>query len=446
MQVPELCLGYAGREITPPVGIHMGGYWGRKSGATQVHDALWAKVLVFSCGEEKAALAALDLVGLDAQTVQQLRQRIEGETGIPAPGVMVCCSHTHAGPLTMAFRGMGEMDLGYLERVKEAVAELAAEAVGQRWPARLLYARVPVQIGVNRRQSRQGATVIGQNPEGPVVAYAHLLRFAGREGRGAVLFSHACHPVVLGSANHSLSGDFAGAAVRHFEAQTGQAALFVNGACGDINPRKQGGTFADVEELGKELAQAVAGGLDQAQEVEVRGVSHALEKVPLPLLEPPPRLLLEAEKLALQLKAELGKLAQSGQDQWAQRVPRARLEWAQELLERVRRGQAKDQHQPFEIQGIALGELVLLGMEGEIFARYQLDLEQAGPPTLLCGYANGCIGYVPTADEYRRGGYEVEEAYKVYPSVQMIGPQSEEIIRERATALLARLRGRLNRR
>ena len=83
---------------------------------------------------------------------------------------------------------------------------------------------------------------------------------------------------------------------------------------------------------------------------------------------------------------------------------------------------------------------MLLGLEGEIFARYQLDLEAEWGSVIACGFANGCIGYVPTADEYPLGGYEVDDAYKVYPSVQMIGPASEELIRNRIGALIARLR------
>ena len=106
----------------------------------------------------------------------------------------------------------------------------------------------------------------------------------------------------------------------------------------------------------------------------------------------------------------------------------------------VRAGAARARVQPFEIQALALGELVLLGMEGELFARYQLDLEAAHGPAVLCGFANGCIGYVPTADEYARGGYEIDLAYKVYPSVQMIAPASESLIRQRAAALIAKVR------
>ena len=106
----------------------------------------------------------------------------------------------------------------------------------------------------------------------------------------------------------------------------------------------------------------------------------------------------------------------------------------------VRAGAERARAQPFEMQALALGELVLLGVEGELFARYQLDLETAHGPAVLCGFANGCIGYVPTADEYARGGYEIDLAYKFYPSVQMIAPASEALIRERATALIAKVR------
>ena len=95
---------------------------------------------------------------------------------------------------------------------------------------------------------------------------------------------------------------------------------------------------------------------------------------------------------------------------------------------------------PFEIQGLRIGGLTWLGMEGEIFVRYQLDLEATGDePVVLCGYANGCVGYVPTQEEYDRGGYEVDEAYKVYPSVLMIAPESDALIRRAAAELLQEL-------
>ncbi len=436
MAEKSLLAGCASAEITPPAGIHMGGYWGRKSGATGSRDALMAKVLVFASGGQRAALVALDLVGLDAPAVSQIRSGLESRAGVPAGAAMICCSHTHAGPLTMSFRGMGDLDQGYVARVQEAVVAAGVQAAAQLEPAALRYRRVPARLGVNRRQLREGRMVIGSNPAGPVADYAHVLEV----GRVATLFSHACHPVILGNGNHQLSAECPGAAARLIEARTGKPALYVNGACGDINPRLGHGGFDKVDQAGAELAAAVLAGLESADPVPGDGLAWRRERVALPLLDPPARLRAELEKLGLQLKAELGAIAAGGGDEWAQRVPQARLEWAEAMLGLARQAVA-GQVQPFEIQALRLGGAVLLGMEGEIFVRYQLDLEPAAPlqPAILCGYANGCIGYVPTADEYPRGGYEVDEAYKVYPSVQMVGPESEGLIRTAAARLVGEL-------
>ena len=426
-----LHFGAASADITPPVGIAMGGYWGRQSGATHIRDRLMAKALVCDQGAARVALVAVDLVGLDADVVREIRENIERATGIEGAAVMVCASHTHAGPLTFPFRGMGRIDGGYLERVADALVEVVVAAAADSRPGSLYYARPKVQIGINRREPHLQGTRIGQNPAGPVVPYAHVLRFVAADGTGATLFNHACHPVVLGHDNLQISSDFAGAAVRYIEEQTGDKALFINGACGDVNPRITGGSFADVEALGQELGRVVLEGRDAATPLEVSAISWARERLDLPSQPPPPRWRAEVEKFKGHLRARLARGSE---------VSKAQLEWAVAMHKWVRTGAEHTRVQSFEMQALALGELVLLGMEGELFARYQLDLEAAHGPAVLCGFANGCIGYVPTADEYARGGYEIDLAYKFYPSVQMIAPTSESLIRQRAAALIAKVR------
>ena len=434
-----LHFGAAAADITPPVGVAMGGYWGRRSGATHICDRLMAKALVCGCGVTRVALVAVDLVGLDADVVRGIREQVACATGIEGAAIMVCASHTHAGPLTFPFRGMGRIDSRYLEQVADAVVEVVVAAAADSRPGRLYYARPEVQIGINRRESHPQGTRIGQNPAGPVVPYAHVLRFVAADGRGATLFNHACHPVVLGHANLQISGDFAGAAVRYIEEQTGDRALFINGACGDVNPRITNGSFADVEALGQELGQAVLEGRDAAVPLDASAISWAHERLDLPLQPPPSCWCAEAEKLKAHLRVRLARLRPE-LSRRSSEVSKAQLEWAVAMCKWVQAGAGRAQVQPFEIQALVLGELVLLGLEGEVFARYQLDLEAAHGPVVLCGFANGCIGYVPTADEYARGGYEIDLAYKVYPSVQMIAPASERLIRKRATALIAKVR------
>ena len=77
-----------------------------------------------------------------------------------------------------------------------------------------------------------------------------------------------------------------------------------------------------------------------------------------------------------------------------------------------------------------IGNLALVSYPGEMFVDYQLSMEDASPcdKTIALAYTNGCIGYVPTADAYPVGGYEVDQAFKYYGTL-MIGPACEDIIK-----------------
>lgn len=440
-----LCAGWAREEITPPAGIHMGGYWGRRSGATGIHDPLAASVILWRSGRRGArgaALVALDLVGVTPGLTERIRARVVtaagSELSIRPEAVTVCCSHTHAGPLTMPFRGMGEVDTGYLEAVCERVGRCAGRAAEGLRPARLRYARPSVRIGINRRQARRGEVVIGENPLGPVASHAHVLVIEARSGapRRAVLFQHACHPVVLPGSNHEISADFPGAACRTVEERTGALAVFVNGAAADINPRGGHGSFDAVESLGAELGAAVAAASLGAPELEGEGIAWSQARLDLPLTAPTAAMEEEVRRSMDELEEAVTR---AGPDPWDRRVPEAYRDWARQWLAEAARG-GPPGSQAFEIHGLRIGPLALLGMEGEIFVRYQIDLErECAAPLVLCGYANGCVGYVPTADEYERGGYEIDQACKVYPSVRMIAPESEGIVRAGAWQVLESL-------
>ena len=439
-----LCAGWAREDITPPAGIHMGGYWGRRSGATGIHDPLRAAVILWRAGSrdaDGAALVALDLVGVTPAMAGRLRQQVVSASASAVPlraeAVTVCCSHTHAGPLTMPFRGMGDVDGAYLERVCGQVASAAGRAAESLGPVRLRYARPAVGTAINRRQSREGQVVIGEDPAGPVAAHAHVIVFEtvhpGGGCRRAVLFQHACHPVVLGSSNHEISADFPGPARRVVEERAGALGIFVNGAAGDINPRGGHGSFDAVESLGAELGTAVADAVSRAGELAGGGIAWSRQRLDLPLIPPSPAMEEEVRRSLADLEAAASS---AGEDPWERRVPEARLAWAREWLAEAGREETADT-QAFEVHGLRVGPLVLLGMEGEIFVRYQLDLErECEAPLVLCGYANGCIGYVPTAGEYARGGYEIDQAFRIYPSVRMIAPESECIVRSGAWQVL----------
>ena len=58
---------------------------------------------------------------------------------------------------------------------------------------------------------------------------------------------------------------------------------------------------------------------------------------------------------------------------------------------------------------MGLGEGCLCGVPHEVISGVALDVQRrSGDPLLfLNGYVNGCDSYLPTGEEYDRGGYEV---------------------------------------
>ena len=55
---------------------------------------------------------------------------------------------------------------------------------------------------------------------------------------------------------------------------------------------------------------------------------------------------------------------------------------------------------------------------------YDLEVEAAAAAPIVVGYANGCIGYVPTEAEFPWGGYEVCHAFRVYGQPAMLARAS----------------------
>src|SRR5947209_3727532 len=65
---------------------------------------------------------------------------------------------------------------------------------------------------------------------------------------------------------------------------------------------------------------------------------------------------------------------------------------------------------PAEVQVLAAGEAALVGLAAEYFCRFGLEIKERSPfpYTWIAGTANGCVGYVPTAEALgpNGGGYE----------------------------------------
>ena len=430
--------GVAEVDITPPLGVWMGGYGFRSEGARDVHDPLFARALVLDNGTCRLVLLAADLITLDQDLVAAIRDGVSEKLDVAPANVMVHCTHTHAGPLTQSYRAMGVRDEPYVQMLCRKLVSAAQLAAARLQPARITYGDGSVQIGVNRRNRDPQRGSPGVNRAGAVDGSVQCLCINTPEGNAiAVAFLHACHPTTMGGDNLSISAEWPGAAVVRLRARLdaeaaeagrkyGALAIALQGCCGDINPNPRGG-WEQVAEYGTRVANAAHAARWAAHVRAGESLEARCEVVNLPLLPTPPMDELKREEAEWrETLAEARKQGDTGRILHAE----GRLQWARDAMV------SEATHQPVELQCFHVGGIRILGIPAEVFVQYQLDFVRQSPePALILGYVNGCWNYLPTAAEFPMGGYEVAAAYRYY-GTRMFAPDCEALVRAAAYRLL----------
>lgn len=417
-----LLAGVARADVTPPVGVMMSGYAARKTPSVGVHDDLAATALYLEKDGVQAGLVSLDLIDVETRELDELRARCQELAGVLGENVFVACSHTHGGPLTEPREG-DKLLAAYLENTWWKIAGALSEAKRNAAPVRLGHARTEARVAGNRRErTPDGRTILGFNPNLPSPRVTDVLRL-DRADTGqpmAVLFQYGCHGTTMGGDNYLITADYQGSARRFVErGLAGARAMFVGGCAGNQNPHPRG-TFALAEQHGQRLGAAVvhaALSIEATREVErlkVHALHHRLPLAELPTIQACRDELTAAEAAAEAERQRAREKAQQAGVPCDPKIPLAwaterRLKRAQECLAAVERGE-KDLFIPVELQALALDDVALVSLPGEIFFEIGEEIRRRSPfrVTLPVDYANGSIGYVPTQAEVPFGGYEVQ--------------------------------------
>jgi hypothetical protein len=433
-----LTAGAAVADITPPPGTRMDGYGGRLQGATEVHDPLAARALVLQDGAVCIALVSLDLLGMHPEVTRRVRERL-ARSGVSA--VTLAATHNHAGPAGLRGGMFSRLDEELAAALVDRVCA-AVESAGERLkPATLKAGRAVVDtVSMNRR-----------DPDGPIDPVLGLVLVDGEDGPIATIVNFACHATVLSGANLALSGEFPGAAARLLLAQTGAPCIYLNGACGDVNPVWIRQDFESVERAGQIVGAAA---LRLAAELRALGPgqrAHNIRWDEFPEKTPPGRIVtpgLRAASAAVRLplrefaadehyaaliadlEARLDGLAEGTPERRAlmAELTRARNErWAAAWA----RNQAGTASLEAEVQALLLGDgLAVLALPGEFFAETGEAIRRASgvEDLLLACYANDYIGYVIPDRAYAEGGYEA--------GITFCAPGAEAAVREAAAQAL----------
>ena len=412
----ELEFGFSETEITPHTPIQTIGF-GVQEPATGVERALMAQATVWRLGETICAVIAIDHIGFAIDHARSLRTRIADLIGAGLEQVMLCFSHTHAAPNDSA-------EPEYSEWVDERVLDAVRRAMNEMLPVRAAWGCADVEIGVNRRM---GAALDRR---------AGILKVVdAKTGANAfALLRLTAHGNALKADNRLISPDWIGAARDWISKKLHCPVMIAQGASGNVAPKyfcsklnppdadDTSGRFVRTNDALSEMARAVWKGVgrvfDGIQAREVRTLRmHSARKAFLARVPEMPR----ARKIA----EEAHCAAEIDGARWLREVARLNAEGV------------KEQYETVEMQFFQLDEGALIGVANEIMCELALEVaKKAGKTVFLGGYTNGSAGYLPTAEEYDRGGYEVFwsmlEYFMYYPRVMPLERDSAETIVEMA--------------
>lgn len=445
----RLQVGIARADITPPVGITPV-IWGAQlhSRAEGVDMPLFATALAVrdAAMDTTVLLLDLDLLLLPFSLADVIRDAVAALTGLPRGHVRVSATHGHSGPSlapTWVKEG-GELIGPYVAALPGKIAGTAWEALRALRPARVTAGTGQCNLAVNRRaRAPDGRIVVGRNPDGFVDRTVRVLRFDGADERPlAALVHYACHPIIMAWENRRITPDYPGPLRQMVEQVTGAPCIFFQGCAGDVGPANvftRGRTgdprayrwagallgaevsrvflelegayrrphFARVLESGAPLGVYDAGPIDEPDGTVRVATAH----VPLPVRAfPAPAEAAAAAGVAREHLESLRKAGQLDTDE-AVHLANVRAKHAS-----MRAGHAAltggKATVAIEVQAMRIGPVGLLGAPMEVFGALGAAIAAASPFawTAVSGYTNGSAGYLPAAEAFDEGGYEVETA------------------------------------
>jgi hypothetical protein len=401
-------VGTARREITPPreVGILMSS--GRRQWAPfdGVRMPLHARAVVVENSRARIGVVSLDLLGLAGTAVggmDDFKRRVSAHAGraVAADQFVLASTHTHSGPESIGLTDLAQTEpfRQWTEHLARQVGAALQAAAASLRPCRLLGGSIAAPgLSVNRRVlTSRGITaarlirptdkVLG--PEGPTDDQLRVLSFEAEARQpAAILVQATAHPVYE-MCIKQVSPDYAGEMANLLEGRhQGAAAMFLQGAAGNINSPEVSSGAADAGRHGRRLADLVDQSLAKFRPI------------------PGDELMLRWRPIRLPARTPQGQ---------AQAEP---------LLARI--------------GAVRIGQAALVFLPGEPFVEIALAICAASTfaLTAVVGYAEDYIGYIPTDRAFRNGGYETGPGLW---SRVAIG--SEAVMRQEAIELLKSLGG-----
>ena len=401
-------------DVTPPTGHSLCGGWIKPVAA--VDDALEAIGFVLLGAGKPIVLCAVDWTGLLNDAHVQWRSALAQAAGTSPDRVAVQCVHQHNAPFVcldaeaivseqgnlphivdMDFfrrcldRARAAVEVG-LQKARTVTAVAAGQAKVQdvasnRRVLRNTYGHVMKMRGSSCRDEELRGL-----PNGIIDSQLKTVAFYEGATKIAACHYYATHPMSY-YGDGRVSSDFVGLARKRLQMEQPECQhIYFTGCAGNISAGKYNDGTKPVRQI---LADRIYNGIVAAE--------ATLEPGPVENVRWRTAEMLPAARATLSADALYQQISDSQNSVVNRNRPSYMLSWLRRL----------EKQTPIVLSALHVGEISMLHLPAESFIEYQLRAQQMGDGQFVAtaAYGDGGPWYIPIAEEYPNGGYEVSVAF-----------------------------------
>jgi hypothetical protein len=386
--------GIAKIDITPDNPVMLYGYASRKTPSEGVHDPLSARAVVFENNGKKVVLVSSDLGSYGEEVFSIIQKNILGKFKLKESELFLSTIHSHSSPVLSLNKETGDPNnIKYTEVLNQKLLTVIEEAFKNLTPVHTAVGKGYSPVGSNRREMKpDGSITLGRNPYGPTDKEVLVMKIVTPEGtpKGAI-FDYASHATSLGPRNMLISGDVLGLSEQFVEKILGGnivAPMFA-GASGNIDPwyrvlsefNTEPGWIPEPVLLGTLLGEEVVHVFRNIKETYPGGdINSSFATIECP-------------------RRKMAEIT----DKTTEPVQKTTV--------------------PVNITVARIGEDIgFVGFNVEMLVEIGLAIKAGSPfkHTFVITHCNGSSGYLPPAELYKEGGYEITSTRFEIGSAEMV--------------------------
>ena len=254
----------------------------------------------------------------------------------------------------------------------------------------------------------------------------HVLHIQRAEPKKNLLWYHfTAHPVCY---RDDLAGpDWPGLVEDSIGQKLGVSPSFLQGHCGDVNAGDAEHWIGDAENTAGPVTDAICQAVDRAEAIRTDELRIDSRSCPLPL---------DVERFNQWLAAYREDPSKCSSGPWVD----ARFAKAWYEASAARKMEAT--HTPVPLTTVQLGELGFVFHPAELYTCYGLMIQRDSPfkNTLVVGYSDGIIGYLPDPKAYEAGEYSAITVPKIL-DLPPFAPTAARELKANAVASLKKFAG-----